>query len=222
MNRVSDEAQKVRAALLAKGIETPLQKKERAISPHEQKELITYHMREILHVLGLDLQDDSLFETPERVARMYVDEIFCGLDYSTFPKITLIANKMDCVQPVTVNAISFTSFCEHHFVSIDGHCCVAYVPKAHLIGLSKINRVVRFFAKRPQVQERLTQQIMVALQTLLDIEDVAVFVNATHHCVKARGVMDLSSFTTSYALGGQFNHDVNLRREFLQNAAKLP
>ncbi|MGL5335166.1 MAG: GTP cyclohydrolase I FolE [Enterovibrio sp.] len=222
MNRVSEEAQKVRAALLAKGIETPLQKKEQVISSCEQKELITHHVREILQVLGLDLQDDSLFETPERVARMYVDEIFCGLDYSTFPKITLIANKIDCAQPVTVNAISFTSFCEHHLVSIDGHCCVAYVPSSHLIGLSKINRVVRFFAKRPQVQERLTQQIMVALQTLLDTEDVAVFVSATHHCVKARGVMDLSSFTTSYALGGQFNDDAMLRSEFLQNAAKLP
>lgn len=221
MNRVSDEAQRVRAALLAKGIETPLRKKGPTVSPSEQKERITHHMREIMHVLGLDLQDDSLFETPERVARMYVDEIFCGLDYSTFPKITLIANKINCMQPVTVSAISFTSFCEHHFVSIDGHCCVAYLPSAHLIGLSKINRVVRFFAKRPQVQERLTQQIMVALQTLLETEDVAVFVSATHHCVKARGVMDLSSFTTSYALGGQFEHNTTLRGEFLQSAAPL-
>jgi GTP cyclohydrolase I len=167
-----------------------------------------------METLGLDLSDDSLSETPLRIAKMYVDEIFSGLDYRKFPKITQIENKMQLGQPVHVSDVSLTSTCEHHFVTIDGTASVAYIPKDTVIGLSKINRLVGFFAQRPQVQERLTQQVLVALQTLTGTEDVAVAINATHYCVKARGIRDSLSYTKTSALGGKFLADVELRREF--------
>lgn len=217
MTALNDEAKRVRQALLAKGIETPMQfsgndsKESQAL----KKEKISYHMREILTLLNLDLSDDSLIETPNRVARMYVDEVFSGLDYQNFPKVTVIENKMGCDEMVKVRDITFTSFCEHHIVTIDGKCTVAYLPKQQIIGLSKINRIVRFFAQRPQVQERLTQQILVALQTLLDTDNVAVSIDATHFCVKARGVMDATSSTSTTALGGIFKTNPATRAEFL-------
>ncbi|MEW8348129.1 MAG: GTP cyclohydrolase I FolE, partial [Candidatus Thiodiazotropha taylori] len=172
-------------------------------------------MSDVMQTLGLDLTDDSLTETPHRIAKMYIHEIFSGLDYSHFPKITLIENKMGSDEMISVGEIDLTSTCEHHFITIDGKVKVAYLPSASLIGLSKINRIVRFFAQRPQVQERLTRQILVALQTLLDTEDVAVMIEATHYCVKARGVMDSNSFTTTKALGGCFKQDAAVRAEFL-------
>ena len=161
---LSDEAQKVRNALLAKGIETPT-------VPHtkdkdSRRAEIQAHMRSVLELLGLDLQDDSLEETPNRLAKMYVDEIFSGLDYATFPKITNIENRMKVSEMVLVDDITLTSTCEHHFVTIDGKVAVAYYPKKWVIGLSKINRVVQFFAQRPQVQERFTEQILTAFQTI--------------------------------------------------------
>ena len=146
---------------------------------------------------------------------MYVDEIFSCLDYAKFPKITVIDNKMGCDEMVKVKNISLTSTCEHHLVTIDGSCTVAYLPKNNIIGLSKINRIVRFFSQRPQVQERLTKQILVALQTLLETDNVAVQMNATHYCVKARGVMDANSATTTTALGGNFKDNPATRAEFL-------
>jgi GTP cyclohydrolase I len=145
---------------------------------------------------------------------MYVDEIFSGLDYRKFPKITQIENKMSIDQPVHVSDISLTSTCEHHFVTIDGTASVAYIPKQTVIGLSKINRLVAFFAQRPQVQERLTQQVMVALQALTGTEDVAVSINAAHYCVKARGIKDSNSYTKTSSLGGVFLKDPAMRREF--------
>ena len=170
---------------------------------------------DIAETLGLDLTDDSLTETPHRIAKMYVDEIFSGLDYSNFPKITAIENKMQVDEMVKVDNISVVSTCEHHFVTIDGTSRVAYVPRDKIIGLSKINRIVRFFAQRPQVQERLTQQVMVSLQTLLETDDVAVRIDAMHYCVKARGVMDAGSRTETTALGGAFKTDKTLRSQFL-------
>jgi GTP cyclohydrolase I len=146
---------------------------------------------------------------------MYVDEIFSGLDYLNFPKITVIDNKMGVEEMVKVSDISLTSTCEHHFVTIDGSARVAYIPGNKIIGLSKINRIVRFFAQRPQVQERLTQQILVALQALLETDDVAVTINAVHYCVKSRGVMDSNSKTRTTALGGAFKSDGNTRAEFI-------
>jgi GTP cyclohydrolase I len=174
-------------------------------------------MTQVATALGLDLKDDSLQETPHRIAKMYVDEIFSGLNYESFPKISLIKNKMNTEEMIKVKAVKVISTCEHHFVTIDGLANVAYLPGKKIIGLSKINRIVSFFAQRPQVQERLTQQILVALQTLLDTRDVAVFIDATHYCVKARGIMDASSRTETSALGGLFKSDQSLRDNFLNN-----
>jgi GTP cyclohydrolase I len=209
---ISADAERVRQALIEKNLETPLT--DRTLSRDEKYQRIKAAMSEVVDVLGLDLNDDSLRETPHRIAKMYVDEIFCGLDYSQFPKNSVIDNKMGADEAVRVSQISVLSTCEHHFITIDGLANVAYLPGTKLIGLSKINRIVRFFAQRPQVQERLTRQVMVALQTLLETDDVAVAVDATHYCVKARGVMDASSQTSTSALGGQFKTDRDLRREF--------
>ena len=213
MTALSVSAIQVRDALAARDLETPMTAD--VVSREEKKEKIEYHMREILSLLALDLTDDSLVETPHRIAKMYVDEIFSGLDYTNFPKITVIENKMHCDEMVRVKDITLTSTCEHHLVTIDGKATVAYIPRGKIIGLSKINRIVRFFSQRPQVQERLTQQILVALQTLLESEDVAVTIDATHYCVKSRGVMDATSVTTTTALGGIFKRNPATRAEFL-------
>jgi GTP cyclohydrolase I len=186
------------------------------LSRNEKYSLVKSSMTDIVTTLGLDLRDDSLTETPHRIAKMYVDELFGGLDYSNFPKISVIDNKMGVEEMVKVDNISVISTCEHHFVTIDGASRVAYIPNNKIIGLSKINRIVRFFAQRPQVQERLTQQILVALQTLLETDDVAVTIDATHYCVKSRGVMDTNSTTQTTALGGQFKEDHRTRAEFLR------
>ena len=196
----SPEAVKVRQALVENGLETPLI--DNGLSNAEKYERIKRAMTEVVSTLGLDLNDDSLMETPHRIAKMYVQEIFSGLDYSTFPKISVIDNKMSADEMITVNDISVTSTCEHHFVVIDGVAKVAYIPSTKIIGLSKINRIVNFFAQRPQVQERLTRQILVALQTILETDDVAVSLKATHYCVKSRGIKDSNSQTATTALGG--------------------
>ena len=210
----SPEAKLVKAALVEKGLETPMI--ENGLTRDEKYSRIRESMKNIVETLGLDLQDDSLTETPHRIAKMYVDELFGGLDYSNFPKISVIDNKMGVEEMVKVDNISVISTCEHHFVTIDGASRVAYIPTNKIIGLSKINRIVRFFAQRPQVQERLTQQILVALQTLLETDDVAVTIDATHYCVKSRGVMDSNSSTQTTALGGQFKEDKSMRAEFLK------
>ena len=210
---LSNEAVAVRSALIERGLETPLLPDQ--LSRDEKYTRLRELMGEVCTTLGLDLTDDSLCETPHRIAKMYVDEVFRGLSYENFPKVTVIDNKMQVEEMVTVRDISVTSTCEHHFVTIDGGSKVAYIPGSRIIGLSKINRVVRFFAQRPQVQERLTQQVLVALQTLLETEDVAVSIDATHYCVKSRGVMDVNSRTQTTALGGQFKADSRTRAEFL-------
>ncbi len=214
MSALSEEAIKVHAALVDRGLETPL--KGNLLPAQERKSQIESHMREVMRLLDLDLSDDSLIETPRRIAKMYVDEVFSGLDYANFPKITLIENKMHFDELVTVRDITMTSTCEHHFVTIDGKATVAYIPKETVIGLSKINRIVRFFAQRPQVQERLTQQILVALQTLLGTPNVAVSIDAIHYCVKSRGVCDATSSTSTTALGGGFKSNPSTREEFLR------
>ena len=182
-SNLSKEAQLVRNALIERGLETPMSGLQ--LSRDEKYARIRDAMTQVVTALGLDLTDDSLEETPHRIAKMYVDEIFSGLNYEKFPKISLIQNKMNTEEMVKVKAIKVISTCEHHFVTIDGLANVAYLPGKKIIGLSKINRIVAFFAQRPQVQERLTQQVLVALQTLLETEDVAVFMDATHYCVKA-------------------------------------
>ncbi len=214
MSSLSKEAVQVHAALEARGLETPL--KGVMLDRDTRKTRIEEHMTEIMKLLSLDLEDDSLAETPHRIAKMYVDEIFSGLDYANFPKITLIENKMKVDEMVTVRDITLTSTCEHHFVTIDGQATVAYIPKDYVIGLSKINRIVRFFSQRPQVQERLTQQILTALQELLGTKNVAVSIDAVHYCVKARGVRDATSSTTTTSLGGIFKSNPSTRQEFLR------
>ena len=214
-SNLSLEAQLVRNALIEKGLETPMSGIK--LSRDEKYTRIRDAMTQVATALGLDLKDDSLQETPHRIAKMYVDEIFSGLNYESFPKISLIKNKMNTEEMIKVKAVKVISTCEHHFVTIDGLANVAYLPGKKIIGLSKINRIVSFFAQRPQVQERLTQQILVALQTLLDTRDVAVFIDATHYCVKARGIMDASSRTETSALGGLFKSDKSLRDNFLNN-----
>ena len=218
MSNISPEAQSVHDALLAKGIETPTVPHQK--DKDERRREIQQHMRSVMELLGLDLRDDSLEETPHRLAKMYVDEIFSGLDYETFPKITKIKNQMKVSEMVLVDDITLTSTCEHHFVTIDGKVSVAYYPKDWVIGLSKINRVVAFLAQRPQVQERLTEQILTALQTILQTDDVAVYVKATHFCVKCRGIKDTNSYTVTSAFGGVFLEDRETRKEFLSLISK--
>ncbi len=212
-SKMSAEAAMVRKALLERGLETPMI--QNGLTRDEKYWRIVQSFTEITRTLGLDLNDDSLAETPHRIAKMYVDEIFSGLDYAQFPKISVIANKMQVEEMVQVDSIDVVSTCEHHFVTIDGLARVAYIPKDKVIGLSKINRIVRFFAQRPQVQERLTQQILVALQALLDTDDVAVTIDAVHYCVKSRGVMDSNSRTRTTSLGGAFKSNASTRAEFL-------
>lgn len=210
---MSPEAAAVRQALLEQGLETPTVPT--GLTQEQQYARLHQSFTDILSTLGLDLRDDSLQETPHRIASMYLNDLFSGLDYREFPRISAIENKMQVDEMVLVDNIELISTCEHHFVTIDGFARVAYIPAAKVIGLSKINRLVRFFARRPQVQERFTRQVMVALQTLLGTEDVAVTVEATHYCVKSRGVMDSSSTTRTMALGGKFRDNQSTRREFL-------
>lgn len=210
---LSPEAILVRNTLIERGLETPMI--ETGLSTEEKYERIKSLMSGVIETLGLDLTDDSLQETPHRIAKMYVNEIFSGLDYRQFPSLSLIDNKMGANEMVKIRDIDLTSTCEHHFVTIDGTAKVAYIPDQKIIGLSKINRVVRFFGQRPQVQERLTRQILVALQALLETENVAVSIDATHYCVKSRGVQDNNSQTSTTALGGCFKENIHTRAEFL-------
>lgn len=210
---IRPEAALVKAALLQRGLETPFASN--GLDNSEKQARIEEHFTGIMQTLGLDLSDDSLHDTPRRIAKMYVHEIFSGLDYRNFPKLTVVENKMKVDEMIKVRSIELSSTCEHHFVAIDGKATVAYIPQDKVIGLSKINRIVRFFAQRPQIQERMTEQVLVALQTLLETPNVAVSVTAVHFCVKARGVMDAGSDTVTTALGGAFKTNTDTRKEFL-------
>lgn len=211
---ISNEALLVREQLILQGLETPLI--DTKLSAEQKYQRIKELMTEVVKTLGLDLRDDSLQETPHRIAKMYVNEVFSGLDYTNFPSVSVIENKMAVDEMVKIEDIGLTSTCEHHFVTIDGIAKVAYIPKNKILGLSKINRIVRFFAQRPQVQERLTQQVLIAIQTLTETQDVAVSIKATHYCVKSRGVMDVNSTTETTALGGAFKANSHTRVEFLR------
>jgi len=211
--------QQVHEHLVKMGVETPtfstsLDRKDKIAE-------IEKSFSHIMQVLGLDLDDDSLRETPNRVAKMYINEIFWGLDYEAFPKCTTVNNKMKYNEMVVERNINVQSNCEHHFVVIDGLATVAYVPKDKVLGLSKINRIVEYFAKRPQIQERLTEQIFHALQFILGTDDVAVMIDAQHYCVKSRGVEDTGSSTVTSRLGGGFKTDPAARSEFYQIARQV-
>jgi GTP cyclohydrolase I len=207
---------KVHEHLVKMGVETPI--KPNNIDRKDKIDIIENHFKAIMETLGLDLSDDSLCDTPKRVAKMYVNEIFWGLDYEAFPKCTTVDNKMKYNEMVCERNVNVQSNCEHHFVVIDGLATVAYVPKDRVLGLSKINRIVEYFSKRPQIQERLTEQIFHTLQFILDTEDVAVMIDAQHYCVKSRGVEDTGSSTVTSRLGGGFKNDPAARAEFYQIA----
>jgi len=195
------------------GIETPMT--EIDLTPKQRVSIIEDYFAKIMETMGLDLSDDSLVDTPKRVAKMYVQEIFYGLDTETFPKCTAVDNKMDYDEMVVERNINVQSNCEHHFVVIDGVANVAYIPNKKVLGLSKINRVVEYFAKRPQIQERLTEQIHAALCYILETDNVAVVIDATHYCVKSRGIEDTGSHTMTSKLGGLFKSDPTVRAEFM-------
>ncbi len=177
-------------------------------------ELIQEHFKEIMNILGLDLTDESLQGTPYRVAKMYVNEIFSGLDPENKPKVSLFENKYKYKQMLVEKNINVHSHCEHHFLPIEGRAHVAYISNGRVIGLSKINRIVQYFAKRPQVQERLTKQIADALRESLQTDDVAVLIDANHMCVRARGIQDVSSSTVTSEYSGKFK-EKEAREEFL-------
>jgi GTP cyclohydrolase IA len=184
------------------------------MNEEEKIKKISCHFREIMQILGLDLNDDSLKETPHRVAKMYVKEIFSGLNPSNKPGITLFENKYKYNEMLIEKNISLYSYCEHHFVPIIGKAHVAYISSGKVIGLSKINRLVQYYSKRPQVQERLTNQIGEALKKALNTEDVAVVIDAAHLCVASRGIKDTSSSTITAHYSGKFLEE-KTKNEFL-------
>ena len=201
---------------VATSIETPMREDAFFLSDAEKIEKIASHFREIMLTLGLDLTDDSLRGTPNRVAKMYIEEIFSGLNPANEPKIALFENKFGYNEMLIEKNISFYSNCEHHFVPIMGKIHIAYISSGQVIGLSKLNRIVQYFAKRPQVQERLTMQIAKYLQKVLKTEHVAVFIDAKHLCVSSRGVKDDATSTITSFYGGKFQEE-NTKREFLDS-----
>lgn len=201
------------------GLETPMTPN--TLSAKQKIAKIEKHMAEILKTLGLDLTDDSLAETPLRVAKMYVNEVFWGLETENFPKCTAVDNKMGYNQMLVETGVTVKSFCEHHLLPIVGTATVAYIPKNKVLGLSKLNRIVEYYSRRPQIQERLTEQIFHALCHILETENVAVMIDASHECVSMRGVEDSNSATTTSRLGGDFKENAMVRGEFMQIANRV-
>ena len=201
------------------GLETPMKKDAFKLSDVEKKKKIAVLFEEIMDVLGLDLSDDSLKGTPERVAKMYIDEIFSGLNPKNKPKVALFDNKYRYNQMLVEKDITFYSNCEHHFVPIIGKAHISYISAGKVIGLSKLNRIVNYYAQRPQVQERLTNQIAEELKGILGTEDVAVIIDAKHLCVSSRGIKDDTSATVTTFYGGAFNTTAKIAE--LQNYLKL-
>jgi GTP cyclohydrolase I len=196
-------------------INTPLRDDAFELSDEEKMETIEAHFRVIMDTLGLDMTDDSLRDTPRRVAKMFVKEIFSGLNPEAKPAISLFENKYGYSQMLVERDIKLHSFCEHHFLPIYGKAHVAYIANGNVIGLSKLNRIVEYYARRPQVQERLTIQIAEELKSALGTEDVAVCIEAYHMCVQARGIQHESSMTSTFEFSGKFQEE-STRREFLQ------
>lgn len=188
------------------------------LTPEAKIDYIAQRFEEIMIALGLDLSDPSLAKTPHRVAKMYVNEIFSGLDFNQFPEVTFSEERyqMKNHSNMVFMKVSFHSFCEHHFVPMIGDAYVAYIPDDKLIGFSKIPRIVKYFASRPQLQERLTAQIADCLAILLNIKSVAVSLTAEHFCVMARGIEDTESYATTNVLRGDFNTNAVLRQEFFE------
>ena len=188
-------------------LDTPMSDSAFELSDEDKIKLIEEHFKNIMLVLGLDLNDDSLKGTPYRVAKMYVKERFAGLKYEEKPKPSLFDNKYNYNKMLIEKNITFYSICEHHFVPIVGKAHVGYISSGKVIGLSKMHRIVNYFAKRPQVQERMTVQIFNELKTILNTEDVAILIDADHLCVSSRGIKDITSSTITIEAGGQFKND---------------
>ncbi|MFD1139639.1 GTP cyclohydrolase I FolE [Larkinella insperata] len=205
---------------VASSLETPLREDAFDLTDDAKIEQIEDHFRQIMNILGLDLTDDSLKGTPRRVAKMYVKEIFSGLNPDNKPKAALFENKYQYNEMLVEKNITVQSHCEHHFVPIIGRAHVAYISSGKVIGLSKLNRIVQYFAKRPQVQERLTVQIANELKEVLQTEDVAIIIDARHLCVSMRGVQDVNSSTVTAHYGGKFKEDEATRQEFLRHVSE--
>ena len=205
--------QRVHQYLLEKGVETP--RRDNGIDRKLKIEKIEEKFRDIMSIMGLNLDDDSLSETPKRVAKMYVNEIFWGLKPENFPKCTVIENKMGYDEMVVEKDITVMSNCEHHFVTIDGKAHIAYFSAGKVVGLSKLNRIVDYYSRRPQVQERLTNQIAEDLKEMLQTRDVAVIIDAEHLCVKSRGIRDPHSSTITSSFHGKFLNE-STRHELMR------
>lgn len=208
--------QLINTILSENSIDTPLRDDAFELSDIEKINKIEYHFTQIMQTLGLDLYDDSLSKTPRRVAKMFVNEMFSGLNPKNKPKISLFENKYGYKEMLIEKDITLYSNCEHHFVPIIGKVHVAYIPDTQVIGLSKINRLVQYYAKRPQVQERLTIQISEGLKEILQHNDVAVVIEADHLCVASRGIKDTSSMTFTASYSGRFEHEAT-KQTFLSH-----
>lgn len=201
--------------LVSKGLESPMIFDQLAISSETKCKKLVPLFKKMLEILGFDLEDDSLIETPQRMAKMYAFELLSGMSPDNFPKCTTVENKMHYDEMIVENDVSVMSLCEHHLVVIDGKASVAYIPKKKVLGLSKIPRIVSYFSKRGQIQERLTQQIHETLKFILETDDVAVVIKAKHYCVASRGVKDINAFTTTSAVSGCFR-DSSAKVELLK------
>lgn len=217
----------VRQYLTSCGVETPMDSPHRmegkyyvpVMTDKDQMDQIREHFEAIMRVLGLNLNDESMADTPTRVAKMFVNEMFWGLNYENFPKCMAIENDMRYDEMVMEKNISVMSVCEHHWGAIEGTATVAYIPNTKIVGLSKLNRIVEFFSRRPQIQERLTEQIFHAMKFILETENIAVLIDADHQCVRSRGVKDVNSRTVTSKLGGLFKN-TEARSEFMNLATK--
>ncbi|QCI21453.1 GTP cyclohydrolase I FolE [Buchnera aphidicola (Hyadaphis tataricae)] len=217
MKKISKVAELVYNALLEKNLENPILKGYNDISEKERELLIAKHIYKIMNCLNLDMYNDSLAQTPNRVAKMYLNEIFSGLNYENFPKITFINNKIKSREMIIIKNILLISTCEHHFLTMHGTATIAYIPQDKIIGLSKINRIARFYCNRPQIQERLTKQILFVLKLLLETNNIAIIVKMEHFCIKARGVSDANSRTITSSLKGLFKLDATVRNDFFSH-----
>ncbi len=206
-------------AHISSSMDTPLRADAFELSDDEKMNKIEFHFEKIMEALGLDLTDDSLKGTPRRMAKMYVKEIFSGLNPDNMPKIAMFENRYRYDKMLVEKDISIYSTCEHHFLPIYGKAHIAYISNGKVIGLSKLNRIAQYYAKRPQVQERLTMQIANALKFILETDDVAVYIDAQHMCVQSRGVEDTQSSTVTFEYSGKFLNETT-RTEFLTAIGK--
>ncbi len=214
--------QHVQKLLITHGLENPvLANYIKQWQNPEHFKLLESKLGEFLHLLGFNLEDTSLNQTPNRVVKLFMEELFYGLNYANFPSVSSTPNDFKYTSPLISQGISVNSTCEHHLVAIQGKAIVAYIPTDKIVGLSKINQVVDFFAKRPQVQERMTRQIFVVLQDILATSNVAIAINAIHDCIVLRGTKDVDSEILTIETGGIFESNLVLKTSFFQQATSL-